>query len=397
MSQNNIASRASIPLIISVLGAGFTTGLIPSGLLPANVLNIEREYGLSHAEMGRFIGICMVVGGGLGGLIGGWLCGRIGAIRTLLVALVMVSAALGTVGLANSLYLTALGLGGYFFAGGFMGAQNPLATHMLQDRQRGVTLLHGVNATGKLAGPILASLFLLGAWKHSFLAAAALPAVLIFVLLTAHRNNDTSIGRKRDGDGHPGAFFWLAIAGFAFIAGSEIAVALWIPAYAQKVRGFSAAQGNILLSFFLLGLISGRFAASGLSSVINSRQTIGLCAVMLVFVLPAVNAKTYFASAAFFLLFGIGFSAVWPSYFAHLSRVFPAHLGLMGGAAFLSTQVGFAMCSFVSGRLAEIHLTYPMWFAAFLLAGFVLVFFASPLSRMGKAEVAPAVEQGLYD
>ena len=33
----------NVPLVVSVLGAGSIAGIIPSGLLPANVLNIERD------------------------------------------------------------------------------------------------------------------------------------------------------------------------------------------------------------------------------------------------------------------------------------------------------------------------------------------------------------------
>ncbi len=383
--MNTHRTRTSIPLVVSVLGAGFTTGIIPAGLLPANVLNIEQAYGMSHAEVGRMVGLCMVCGGTIGGLLGGLVCGRIGALRNMLLSLGMVIIALMVMGLIPHKNATFVGLTGYFLASGFMGSSNALATHMLPNRQRGVALLHGVNAIGKLAGPILASLFLYGAWRSSFLAAAVLPVVLIFTTLTAYRaGGNGHVGRRKHGDAHPGAAFWAAVAGFALIAGSEIAVALWIPAFGQKVRGFTAAQGNILLSIFLLGMISGRFASSALSDRLNSRQAMALCAISLMFVWPSVALETYWACAASFFLFGLAFSATWPSYFAHLSHVFPEHLGMMGGAAVFSTQIGFAFCSLASGRLAEINLSYPMLFGAVVMGAFAVIFFASPLSRAGK-------------
>lgn len=137
----------SIPLVTSVLGAGFTAGLIPAGILPANVLNIEQAYHLSHDQMGRIIGLCMLCGGGIGGIVGGWLCGKIGAIRNMLLSFVMTAAALGCIGLIPSLFAAVGGLLAFFFSMGFMASSNVLATVMLPDRQRGVGLLHALNAT----------------------------------------------------------------------------------------------------------------------------------------------------------------------------------------------------------------------------------------------------------
>lgn len=375
---------SSVPLIISVLGAGFITGIIPAGLLPANVLNMEREFGLSHEQIGRIIGLCMVCGGSVGGIVGGWMCGRIGALRNMLLSLAGAAVSIGAIGFARDFRMVVGGLLGYFFSMGFMAACNVLATVMLPDRQRGVSLLHATNASGKLAGPVLAALFLHGAWRSSFLVVAALPILLVIPTLFAHANGDTGAGRKDSSTGRAGLAFWIAVVGFGLIAGSEIAVALWIPAYGEHIRGFTGRQSNLLLSIFLSGLVVGRLVASALSTRVSSRQAIVWCGVCSAFVAPALMARGFGASGVFFFLFGLAFSATWPSYFAHLSRVFPEHLGLMSGAALLSTQVGFAGCSYVSGRLAESSLAYPMVFGAAVMAVFIIAFFASSLSRTPK-------------
>lgn len=375
------AARRSIPLIISVLGAGFVAGLVPSGLLPANVLSMEREFGLSHDQMGRIIGLCMVLGGGPGGLIGGWLCGRIGAVRNMALSLVMAIGAFLCVGLRGGLQSAVVGVWGYFFAMGFLASSNVLATVMLPDRQRGLALLHSMNATGKLAGPALGALFVYGAWRNSFLTAAALPLVLLVPTLLAHADGLTSVGRKHRDAGHPGLAFWASAAGFGLIAGSEIAVALWLPAYARTARGFSAHQANLLLSVFLCGLVAGRLVCVAWPEAMNSTRSIAVYGACVVFVIPALMAQGYAAAGLFFFLFGLAYSATWPSYFAHLSHVFHEHLGLLGGASLLSTQLGFAGCSWASGRLAEVNLAYPMIFGAAVMGAFALAFFASPLSR----------------
>lgn len=388
MSRSTLASRSPVPLILSVLGAGFTSGVIPAGLLPANVLNIESAYGLSHSEMGRIIGLSMILGGCIGGLASGFVCGRIGALRTLLLSFVMVAASLCSIGLIRSFHATVIGLVGYFFAHGFMGSSNALSAHMLRDRQRGVTLLHGFNAMGKLAGPLLASLFLYGAWRYGFLTIAALALILaVPAAMSLAHGGSNSIGRKQPEDGHAGIGFWMAVMGFAFIAGSEIAVALWIPAYGQKVRHFTATESNMLLSIFLVGLIVGRFASSALSKKLSTRQIIGICGASVVFAIPAVSFTSYPLASVSFLLFGLAFSAMWPTYFAHLAHIFPERLGLMSGAAMFTTQIGFAVCSYTSGRLAEVNLAYPILFGAGVMGFFTLIFFAVPAKAKEEVPV----------
>lgn len=354
---------------------------MPSGLLPASVLSFERAYGLSHDQMGRIVGLCMVAGGGVGGLLGGWTCGRVGALRNMLLAFVGSAASLGLVGLTRSLPVSVGGLVGYFFSMGFMASSNVLATLMLPDTQRGVSLLHAVNAIGKLAGPMLAAIFLHDAWRNSFVAVAVFSLVMMVPALLVHANGNTTAGKKNPSTPRPGLAFWAAVVGFGLIAGSEIAVALWLPTFGKMVRGYTTQQANALLSAFLLGLMAGRFASGGLSRVLSSTRAIAVCGGCLLFVVPALLSQGFGPSAVFFFLFGLAFSATWPSYFAHMSTVFPEHLGLMGGAALLSTQIGFAACSYVSGRLAETSPAYPTIFGAVVMGVFVLVFFASPLCR----------------
>lgn len=385
-SRADASTGSKIPLVISVLGAGIVTGIVPAGLLPANVLNMEREFGLSHDQMGRIVGLCMVLGGGPGGLAGGWLCGRIGAIRNMVLSMALAALALGVVGFSSSLTATVGGIWGYFVAMGFMGSSNVLATVMFPDRQRGLAVLHTMNASGKLAGPVLGALFVYGVWRNSFIAAAVLPVLLIIPSLLAHTNGDTSVGRKHDKAGRAGVAFWLSMLGFGLIAGSEIAVALWVPAYAERVRGFSAHQANLLLSVFLAGLVAGRLVCGTFAEVFHSTRAIAICGACTVFAAPALLATSYAPACVFFFLFGLAFSATWPSYFAHMSHVHHEHLGLMGGAAFVCTQLGFAACSWASGKLAVVELAYPTVFGAVVMAAFVIVFFFSPLSRKGVAE-----------
>lgn len=384
MSTNKAESSGTILLIITVLGSGFVAGIIPAGVLPANVLNIEHAYNLSHAQVGRIVGLCMIFGGATGGLLGGWICGKIGALRNVLLALVMSAIALGCIGLIPHVAATVGGLAAYFFAMGFMGSSNTLATHMLPDRQRGIALLHATNASGKLAGPLLASLFIAGAWRYSFLASAILPAILIIPTLLTHSNGYTDVGQRAKHTKRPGTGFWIAISAFAFIAGSEIAVAMWLPAYAYEMKGFSEERSKQLLSIFLTGMITGRVVSSALSKMVSSRMVIAACGIFLIALVPALQSSAYFTLAFWLFFLGVGFSAIWPSYFAHISRIYPEHIGMMGGGAVFATQMGFAACSAVSGRLADIDLACPLIFGASLMALFVVAFFASPIGRRAK-------------
>lgn len=374
-------------LLVCVLGTGFVTGLVPAGLLPANLLSMQRDYGLSHEQAGRMVGLCMLQGGGVGGLLGGWVCGRVGAMRNLLASLAMAAAALAVIGLMPSLAAAAAGLAGYFFALGFMGASNALAVHMLPDGQRGITLLHAANAAGKVAGPVLASFFVYGLWRNSFVAAAFLPVALVVPGILARRTADVSVGRTRRGNSG-GIAFWILIGGFGLIAGSEIAAALWIPAFGRHSLGFSAARANLLLTFFLLALVAGRLAASAASGYVAPRTAIVACGAFSVFAMPAISASGFGWAVLWFSLFGLAFSATWPSYFAYLSRAYPHRIGVMSGAAVFSTQAGFAACSWVSGWLAEAELRLPILFGAAVMGAFTTAFLVLSARWASKGESA---------
>lgn len=362
-------------LLLAVLGAGFTAGMIPAGLVPANVLNIERAYGLSHSESGRLISLCMMIGGGSGGLISGWVCGHIGAIRTMLIALVLAALGLGMVGIVPVYAGTAAGLAVFYFSAGFLGSANALAARMYPRPQRGVTLLHGVNAAGKFFGPLLASLFLYGAWRMGFAAAALLPLLLLIPAFVSQNYADPDIGRRSSRSTRPAASVWISLLGFAAIAGGEMAVALWLPAYGQRVLEFSASAGNALLAVFLVGLSAGRLAASAMSHSISPRRTIAVCGLLLLAVGPALVARSFVGAALAVFALGLAFSAIWPSYFAVLSVVHREHLGLLSGTAVFANQVGFAVCAYISGLLADVDLRWPIIFGVAIMALFVSVFF----------------------
>lgn len=363
-----------LPLMTTVLGAGFITGIIPSGILPANIPNIEDAYNLSHAEMGRIVGNALIFGGAAGGLLGGWICGMLGALRVLLFSLGLAVVSLLTVGLVHNLQATVLGLTGYFMAAALMGSSNALAAKMLPDIQRGVTLLHAANAVGKLTGPILASIFLYSAWRNSFNMIAGMVVLLAIPAILSGKHRHASAGLKNEGSVRAGFAFFAAVSGFGLIAGSELAVVMWLPTYAREVRGFSAGSANLLLSIFLLGLVFGRFAASGLSHRISSTQAIVICGSTVVFVVPALHSGSYVISAIFFLLFGLAYSATWPSYFAYLARVSPDHLGALTGGAVFWNHVGLAVFACISGRLADINEATPLFFGAAVMGGFALIF-----------------------
>ncbi len=377
-----VVAKSSASLISTVLGVGFVSGLIPAGLLPANVLNIEHAYRLSHSEMGRIVGMAMLIGGGIGGVTGGWVCGKIGAVRTVTIALFMAALSLEGTGQASSLAGTIGGLAGFFFSIGFLGASNVLATVMMPNRQRGLSLLHGVVGLGKLVGPAIASLFLYGAWRQGFVVAGLVPlAVGLPAVFLLRVPEIKSIGQTHASAGRPTRKFWLALLMFGLITGSELTVALWTPAYAQTARGFSAAQGNMLLATFSVGYVSGRFIMGIISKWLSARQTIAVCGVLLLSAIPAVLVTPYYAAAALFVVFGLSFSAIWPSYFAHISHEFPDHLAMMGGASILTGHLGFAICSSISGRIAEFSLAYALLFGAVTMAAFVALFFITPIGR----------------
>ena len=389
MSKSSKIASGAGALMVAVLGAGFVQGLVPGGIIPANVSNIEKAYHLTHTEFGRMLGWSQAGGGIAGGLFGGWLCGAIGGIPSLLIAIAMGTISLCTVGRVPTLFATFAGLTGFFLSKSTMNAANALATKMLPDRQRGVTLLHGTNAMGKLVGAGLGSIFVYTLWRYSFLVAGLLTLAVAIPTLMARGHIHASTGLKQPGGKRAGLYFWLAASGFGFISGSELAASYWIKIYGTNVLRFPEGKAKMLLIFLLLGIVAGRFGASWLSQRISSKGAILICGLCSFFVVPALYFKGFIPVAGSLFLFGLTFSAAWPSYFAHLSQVFPENLGMLAGASALATWVGVAACSWISGWLADINLRYGILFGAAVALTFLVLFFVSPLGREPrKAEQA---------
>lgn len=383
MSKSKAASGAGA-LFTAVLGAGFIQGMIPVGVIPATGPNIERAYNLTHTEWGNIIFWCQLVGGAVGGLFGGWLCGRIGGLPALLLSVVIGTVALGAVGLVPGMIIAFSALTVYYLSKSIMNSANALATKMVPDAQRGVGVLHGVNAMGKVGGALLAFVFVAAAWRNTYLVSGLLTLILTVPILLSWQHSHASAGRKQAG-GRAGLYFWIAVLGFAFIAGGEMASAMWIPSYGENILNLAERPAKILFVFFATGIVLGRFLFAGLSHRVSSRGAIALTCCAALFVFPALYFQSYAVVALFLMLYGLTFSAIWPSYFAQLSRVFPEHLGLMAGVSAFTTCLGLAVCAKLSAPLAQIHEAYGILFGAGVIVLFVALFFLSPLSRLAKA------------
>lgn len=177
LNLRSLGRPVYLPTVLYATGQG---AIVP--VVVTSAVRLGASLGVAGA-LAAAIGVGQIVGD----LPGGWLVGRIGERRAMLVATVLLAPALVACALAPTLWLFGLGV----FLCGFCGAVWGLArqTYVIENvpyelRARALSTLAGCNRVGKFLGPLaavaaMAALDTDGAyWVH--LAAAALAVAVLF-------------------------------------------------------------------------------------------------------------------------------------------------------------------------------------------------------------------------
>jgi MFS family permease len=166
------------------MGWMFLFGMIGTGLVGPNRSSIEREFGLTHGQFGAAFALVQIVCSVLA-LAFAACSRRFDNVGALLASLMIQSAGFALVwgsrssaGLIGGWTLITLGL--------VLGAvaNNVSAWLWPDDPRRGVTLLHGFNGLGKVAGPLVAAACLALGWRLSFLVVGAITLLLALAFVS---------------------------------------------------------------------------------------------------------------------------------------------------------------------------------------------------------------------
>lgn len=371
------------------MGLILVMGVLNTGMIGPNRVSVQRELNLSHSQFGTGLAVVQI------------------AATLVLFSTTRVIEQLNPVLLLSaSQLLQALGLL-WVFAGSSIGAlvagwalvalgmrlnsiSNSLSMALWpHEPRKGVTLLHGFNAIGKLLGPLLVAVCIGLGWRFSFAVVSAicgLQFLCLGAILVSGRVAVPSLGSRPPGsDVFRRPLYWLGLVCIMCIAGGEGVFATLFPSYLQEVDGYTARMASIAFSVHLAGLTTGRFISAYGLRRLSSNRIIALCLASAVFVAPALLFGHPLVRYPSLFIFGFLFSTTWPTFFAQLSALFPGEAGALSyGAGFAST-LGISLSVVASSVVADSSITAALLLSPAIMLLFGLIHYCSPLSREDAA------------
>jgi MFS family permease len=369
----------------------FLYGAIGTGLVGPNRPAVEREFGLSHAQFGGAFALIQIV------------CSS----GALVVSLRMRAFHRGSA-LSLSLLLQTVGFfrvftsaapQGLIFGWGLitLGAilgfvSNSLSQDLWPDSpRRGVLLLHGMDASGKVVGPLVAAICLSRGWRWSFFIAGTATFGLLLLSLFAQkrlpRRSAPSSSLQNDPVNRR-HLFASGILPFALLTGANVSFATLVPTYCQAVFGMDARLASLFLGIHLSGMALGRFIFFHFHQCLSPNVVIRVCLATGLFIFlgfPGASLPLLGLS-----LFGVGgmFSGIWPTYYSQASRYFKSEPHLLDLGSALGGNLGSAACVLMSSLIAERSVFGSLVFGPAALWLFGLLYFSGPLSKSAPADVS---------
>jgi fucose permease len=314
---------------------------IAVNLMPVFLTTVSLDFGgaagLTNEQLGR-IGAATFAGLVLGILITGPLADRLGAKPFTLLGNALIAGGLLTLHFAES-YLAVLVASFImgFGAGVLDMVLSPIVCALEPERRAAaMNWLHSFYCTGAVA-TVLAAAWALkagAAWRSIALWLTVLPALVCLsfamrripplVAEATERMPLRTLCRNR--------YFQVALLAIFLGGATELGMAQWLPAYAEKTLGYSKWTGGMALLGFSLAMAVGRIAVGMLGPRVNPLTLmIGCCwCSVALFVLGCFLPWPAPALAAC-ILAGLTGSTLWPSMLGVAADRFPR-----GGASMFS-------------------------------------------------------------
>jgi MFS family permease len=360
-----VVAGASLAILSFSYGAPY---LVAVGMRPiAEELGSARSVPSLAASLAWF-------GGGVGGMLMGWLAEKVGVRWTVLVGAVMVGFGLFVSTLGGP---WALWLGHGLFVGllGNGGINVPLMTYVTRwfDRRRGTAL--ALIASGQyIAGVIWPGIFERGiatlGWRTTMalygglVVVAVIPLAAVF-LRAPPKAIRLAIGTAGEspntrGAAHPNRAFFVLLCCAPFLCCVPMAMPQGhLVAFCGDL-GISAAHGAAMLSVLLGSAFVARQFWGWLSDRIGGMTTVligSVCqvAALIAFLLTQDERGLYFVAAAF----GMGFSGLIPAYVLAVRDLFPAEeAGWRVPMVFFAGTGGMAFGGWMAGAIYDQSGTY---------------------------------------
>ncbi|MBI4557099.1 MAG: MFS transporter [Candidatus Hydrogenedentes bacterium] len=315
--------------------------------------------GLTEEQLGRIS--AMVFSGFVVGIaVASPLADRWGAKRFVFSGLISLIAGLGLLGFARSyaallICVFLLGMG----AGILEVVLSPIVA-ALQPHRRAATLnwLHSFYCVGAVGTVLIGSLALYAHvhWRAVALAILIVPAGALLgftsvrVLALVHEDADYepvhSLIR------YP---FFLAALALIFLGGAtEIGMAQWLPAYAERGMGYSKATGGMALAAFSLAMWLGRILFGFLIRRIGVVSLMMICCVACIaLILIGSFLPNAFTALSACIALGLTVSCFWPTTLGLASDRFPHGGAFMFGILAAFGNGGCILMPWLVGIIAE--------------------------------------------
>ena len=308
---------------LGVSYAGMMCLAIAINLLPVFLTTLSTDLGgangLTHEQLGRLAGITFA-GLVVGILVTGPLADRLGAQPFAIAGNVLIAFGLAILGIAPAygtvcVAMFVMGLG----AGILDMVLSPIVAALQPERRTAaMNWLHSFYCVGAVATVLAGSLALrvgLG-WRTISLWLTVMPVLVAVAFLCVRMPLLVAEGgartRLRSLMREP--YFLVALAAIFLGGATEVGLAQWLPAYAEKSLGFSTWTSGMSLLVFSLAMAAGRIAVGISGHRLNPFVLLlGCCWGSVVLFLAGCFAPWPAVALAACMAVGITGSTLWPS------------------------------------------------------------------------------------
>ena len=346
--------------ILGLCYGGMVCVAIGVNLLPVYFTTFAAVFGgLNEEQLGRIPAV-MFAGVVVGIMLSGPLADRFGA--RLFTVSGMAVAALGLL-----LMSVANGYGTLLAAGAVSGlgagildmVMSPIVSAVCMNRRAAaLNRLHAFYCIGAIGTVLVAAagLYFDVSWRLVAASLALIPLGLLAGFAVAplpplvhpdHRREGLRrlIRRPR---------FLLALVIIVFVGATEAGMVQWLPAYAERVLGYSKASGGAALAAFSIAMAGGRLLASHRLNRLGPHMVVivagALCAVL--YFLGALLPVPPLALTACVLV-GFACSALWPTCLAITADRFPSGGASMFALLAAAGNIGCLVIPWMIGLAAE--------------------------------------------
>ncbi len=336
---------------------------ISANIAPVYLTTFSEQFGgaggLSEEELGRIPAVifAFLVAGIL---VSGPLADRWGAKRFAMFGLALTCAGLGVLGLARSydaLLLSGAVMG--FGAGVLDMVMSPIVS-ALQPHRRSSAMnwLHAFYCIGAVgtAAVCSAGIYLHVPWRVVAACLMALPAALFlgFVPQRIPALVDEDTERAPVAELFRRPYFWAAMAVIYMAGSTEVGMAQWLPAYAERSLGYSKGASGMALAAFSIAMVVGRLLAAAFGKHAKPIVLMVTCCVLLIalYLIGCYCPVSPIALAACVTV-GLASSCLWPTTLGITADRIPHGGATMFALLAASGNIGCFVTPWIIGMVAE--------------------------------------------